>query len=419
MNPYLEALRCVHCDTTFPATSMPTGCPACRTETFASGLTPVYDYERLRRDLGDGPLAQPEDGLWRYRRLLPGDQRHEVTLGEGGTPLVSIPSLARELDAEKVWIKDESRNPTWTFKDRNAAVTISKALEFGARTLVVSTSGNHGASVAAYAARAQLECVVLTYPGVADTTRTLIESFGARLLITTPEDRWKVMKEGIAEHGWFAASNYTDVPTSGAYGHEGYKTISFEIAEALGGVPDLVSVPNAYGEGLFGIWKGFDELQRLGRTSSTPHMIACEPAGGPLARAMASPHHPIARVPRTPTVARGIGGAINSYASVAALTGSDGLVAQASDPEILAAQHALAREGLGVEPASAAAVAGLRRLFREGRLAAGQRIVVVNTSSMLKAASFGESATARNDARERRRGAQAAAGRGDRASDGA
>jgi len=385
VNSYLSHLTCVYCGTRYPAQPMSDGCPACRSESFASGLTPVYDYERLKTDLSHTPLAEPGDGLWRYRRLLPVDNRSaEVSLGEGGTPLVAVPDLADELGAEQVWIKDESRNPTWTFKDRNAAVTISKAVEFGAGTVVVSTSGNHGVAIAAYAVRAGLECVVLSYPGLPESARSLIRAFGARLVITDPDQRWEVMAEGIHEHGWYPASNYTDIPTNGAYGHEGYKTIAYEIADTLGTTPDVVCMPTSYGEGLFGIWKGFDELIRLGRADRGPRMVACEPAGGPLGVAADTPDRPIVRVPRTTTVARGIGGSVNSYISVAALTASGGLVAQPNDAQIMAAQHRLSAAGFFVEPASAAGLAGLRILAAQRRLPPGSRIVVVNTSSGLK-----------------------------------
>jgi len=168
---------------------------------------------------------------------------HEISLGEGGTPLVAVPELADELRADQVWIKDESRNPTWTFKDRNAAVTVSKALEFGADAIVVSTSGNYGVAIAAYAGRAGLDCVVLSYPGLPASASSLIQAFGARLIVTEPDNRWEVMADGIREHGWYPASNYTAIPTNGAYGHEGYKTIAYEIAETLGDIPDAVSVP--------------------------------------------------------------------------------------------------------------------------------------------------------------------------------
>lgn len=385
MNTYLRKLRCVSCGTEFAVGPMTAGCPACRSDVFASGLTPTYDYEQLAGDLGEGSLAEPGEGLWRFRRLLPvQDRSHEISLGEGNTPLVPVPSLARELDAEQVWVKDESRNPSWTFKDRHAAVTISKAVEHGATTMVVSTSGNHGAAVAVYAARAELDCVVLTYPGIPDGTRALIEAVGARLIVTEPENRWRLMADGMRDHGWYPASNYTDIPTNSAFGHEGYKTIAYEIQEALGEAPDLVSIPAALGEGLFGIWKGFEELARLGFVDQSPRMVACEPAGGPLMPATQDADRPLVRVPRADTIARGIGGVANSFISVAALRSSDGIVAQADDNQILNARRRLAAEGLFVEPASAAALAGLRNLAHAGELPHGLRIVLVNTSSGLK-----------------------------------
>jgi threonine synthase len=151
---FATGLRCLRCAAQYPLGPACEGCPACATDTFRSSLTPEYDYDALRVDLGDGPLAEPGEGVWRYRRLLPvQDQSHDISLGEGRTALISLPRLARELGAATVLLKDESRNPTWSFKDRNVAVTVAKARELGANTVVAASSGNHGISVAAYAAR--------------------------------------------------------------------------------------------------------------------------------------------------------------------------------------------------------------------------------------------------------------------------
>lgn len=383
---FATGLRCVHCAATYGLEPRHEGCPACATPAFRSGLTVDYDYEAVRASVGDGPLEEAGPGIWRYRRLLPVlDRRHEISLGEGGTALVPVPRLADELGAAEVWVKDESRNPTWSFKDRNAAVAVSKGLEFGARTVVVATSGNHGVSVAAYAARAGLRCVALTYPGLSAAARVLMLAYGAHVAVTTPEGRWTIMRRGMGEQGWYPAGNLTDIPTNSAYGHEGYKTIAYELHAQLGrSVPDVVAVPTAYAEGLFGIWKGFAELRQLGRAAREPCMVACEPAGGPLSTALRSGGGPIARVPRRPTVARGIGGTTNAYIGVAALTSSDGLVAEADDASILAAQADLAREGIFAEPASATPLAGLRALHARGELPRGQRIVLVSTSGGLK-----------------------------------
>lgn len=383
---FATALRCVYCDARYPLAPMHEGCPACATDDFRSGLTPDYDYEAVRASLSGGRLDEDGLGIWRYRRLLPvTDATHETSLGEGGTALVPLPRLAAELGAVALWVKDESRNPTWSFKDRHAAVTISKARDFGAAMIMASSSGNHGTAIAAYAARARLGCVVLSYPGISEAAAALVQAYGAGLAITSREGRWTVIREAVERCGWYPATNFTDIPTNGAYGHEGYKTIAYELHEQLGGeTPTHVVVPTAYAEGLFGIWKGFDELVRIGLAESVPRMIACEPAGGPLAVAWEGGDHPIARVSAAPTVARGIGGSVNSYLGIAALRASNGLVAQASDAEILADQEVLARQGIFAEPAGAAGLAGLRSLIARGAIAAGGRIVVIGTSGGLK-----------------------------------
>jgi threonine synthase len=384
---FATGLRCVHCGSRYALTPLFEGCPACATDTFQSGLTPDYDYTALATALGDGPLAEPNrPGIWRYRRLLPvADSAHELSLGEGMTALVPLPRIAAELGAREVWLKDESRNPTWSFKDRNAAVTLGKALDFKARAVVASSSGNHGAAVAAYAARAGLPCLVLSYPGISAGAAALIQAYGARLLVTTREGRWSIMRAAVQQYGWYPATNFTEIPTNGPYGHEGYKTIAYELDEQLGStVPDLVVIPTAYGEGLFGVWKGYHELTTLGRVRRPPRMLACEPEGGPLAASISRGDGSLVPVPAPETVARGIGGTRSSHIAVAAVSASDGLVAQASDAEILRAQRDLAADGILAEPASATALAGLRTMHRRGELPRGQRIVLVSTSGGLK-----------------------------------
>lgn len=386
---FATGLRCLHCDARYPLGPLFEGCTACATKDFRSGLTPVYDYAALKQVIGDGPLEERGDGIWRYRRLLPGtDRAHELSLGEGRTPLLPMPRLAAELGVAELWLKDEARNPTLSFKDRNAAVTIGKALDLGARTIVASSSGNHGLATAAYAARAGLTCVVVTYAGISPALSLMIRAYGARLGITTREGRWEIVGAGVRTRGWFPATNFTDIPTCSAYGHEGYKTIAYELFEQLEGVvPDLVVVPVGNGEGLFGVWKGFSELELLGRTSSTPRMLAAEPAGAPLAGALAAQAGgggAIGRVTSLKTVARGIGGTVSSYMSLHTVQASGGLVAQVGDADVLSAQRDLAREGIFAEPASAAALAALRVAAGRGDLARESKIVLVNTSSGLK-----------------------------------
>ena len=230
--------------------------------------------------------------------------------------------------------------------------------------------------------------MVVTYAGISLALSLMIRAYGARLGITTREGRWEIVGAGVRTRGWFPATNFTDIPTCSAYGHEGYKTIAYELFEQLEGVvPDLVVVPVGNGEGLFGVWKGFSELELLGRTSSTPRMLAAEPAGAPLAGALAAQAGgggAIGRVTSLKTVARGIGGTVSSYMSLHTVQGSGGLVAQVGDADVLSAQRDLAREGIFAEPASAAALAALRVAAGRGDLARESKIVLVNTSSGLK-----------------------------------
>ena len=384
---FATGLRCVHCDARYPLSAMHEGCASCATDVFRAGLTPTYDYDAIRRSWSGRVVADADRSPWRFRALLPvTDRIHEVTLGEGSTALVPMPRLAKLAgEGGEVWLKDESRNPTWSFKDRHAAVTVSMARELGATVIMASSSGNHGAAVAAYAASAGMTAIILTYAGLSEAAATVIQAYGATLAVTTREGRWAIIREGIDRFGWYPATNFTDIPTNGAFGHEGYKVIAYELHEQLGGhLPDYVVVPTAYAEGLFGIWKGFDELHRLGITDRVPRMVACEPEGGPLAQAWTDASHPIVRVEAKPTVARGIGGSVNSYLGVAALRASDGLVVQARDEEILDAQQALARDGVFAEPAAAASLAGYRRLRLSGVIEAGTSSVLISTSSGLK-----------------------------------
>jgi threonine synthase len=386
MTTFATGLRCLRCDARFPLAPMNEGCPLCATDAFRSSLTTVYDYEGIRASIAGTTLGEPGLGIWRYRRLLPViDRCHETGLGEGGTALVPQPSLAAEFAAAGVFVKDESRNPTWSFKDRLAAVAVSKARDFGATTLLASSSGNAGVALAAYAGRAGLGCIVLSYPGLPETAAVMMQMSGAVVVITSREGRWMIMREAVERLGWYPTTNFTDIPTNGAYGHEGYKTIAFELHEQLdSATPDYVVVPTAYAEGLFGIWKGFHELVELGLAERVPRMIACEPAGGPLLPAWRDPERDIARVQAQATIARGVGGTTNTYMGVVALRASDGLVAQADDGQISTAQDDLARLGTFAEPAAALSLAGLRQLAIAGEIAPGASIVLLSTSGGLK-----------------------------------
>lgn len=274
-------------------------------------------------------------------------------LGEGGTPLVEVEA--------GVFVKDESRNPTWSHKDRLNRCTVSAALGAGAEGIVVASSGNHGASAAAYAARAGLRCVVLVSDGAPAAVTTFVRAYGAVVLTVPAARRWPLLRRIVDEFGCHPVSNLTPTHTGHPFGPEGYKPIAYEIFAELG-VPAAVFVPTGYGELLFGVWKGFDELRRLGVAPQVPRLFSCEPAaGGPLARAVAD-GLPAAQVPVGPTGAYAIACPVSSYRGVLALRGSGGRPLLLTDAELALAQRRLAGAGLWHELSGAAGYAGYHQL---------------------------------------------------------
>lgn len=257
------------------------GCQACAERGMKSNFTVQLDLTHLAADASRSVdrLVEPgAAGIWRWRKLLPVAPQFQTSLGEGNTPLIRLERFGRRIGVANLYVKDESRNPTWSYKDRLCAAAISNALEFGAQVVTVSSTGNHGAATAAYAARAGLSCVVFTLASVPDVMKTLMQSYGARVVaLEKPLDRWSLMEAMSERHGWYAVSGFQSPPLgSNPFGIEGYKTIAFETWTELGGAPDWMVVPTAHGDGLTGVWKGWHELYELGYVDTTPKMVAAE-----------------------------------------------------------------------------------------------------------------------------------------------
>ncbi|BAU88137.1 threonine synthase [Streptomyces laurentii] len=350
------------------------GCPKTSTEDVAYPAEVDYAYDRVPAGFFDQRL--PHTGHERWAPLLP--PLLAPGLGEGGTPLVEL--------EPGVYVKDESRNPTWSHKDRLNRCTVSAALGAGAPGVVVASSGNHGASAAAFAARAGLRCVVLADPGVPPAMDAFLRAYGAVVLPVPKAARWPLTRRIAERFGLHPVSNMTRTHTGHAFGAEGYKTVAYEIHAELG-VPAAVFVPTGYGELLFGIGKGFAELRRLGVTDRVPPLIACEPAaGGPLAAAL-DRGLPATRVEVGATGADGIACAVSGYRGVLAVRDSGGRSMLLTDECLRAAQAELARAGMWAELSAAAGLAGLRSC------AVGEfdgPVVCVSTSSGFKGRGVGE-----------------------------
>jgi threonine synthase len=281
-----------------------------------------------------------------------------VSLHEGNTPLVRMKNWP---GPGFFYVKNETANPTWSYKDRANSVTVSVARDFGFENVVAVSTGNHGSAAAAYCSAADRRCVVFCHEEVPELQVALMRAYGATVFRGGCQDA--LARALVARGGWFPSGIIC--PRSGSgnpFGVEGFKTISFEIFDQLGGaVPDRIFVPVGSGDGLYGIWKGFVELRRAGRTDRVPRMYACQASGAnPYVRAYRMRRPRLTAVETAQTVALSIAEKIGGEPALQAVYDSEGAAVEADDESILEAAACLARAGLALELASAAAFACAR-----------------------------------------------------------
>ena len=357
------------------------GCPASSTAEMQYPLEIDYDYAKVPAAIFRQP---PLPGLDRWAPLLP-PLKPGLSIGEGGTPLVQATRLGQWLGLRQpLWLKDESRNPTWSHKDRLNLCVVSTALAAGARGIAVASSGNHGAAAAAFAARAGLPCVVVISPAAQPVFRHFLAALGAHLVVVPTEERWPALNRIVQATGFMPASNLTRFHTGNPFGPEGYKTVAYEIFAQLDGqLPGTVVVPTGYGELLYGLAKGFRELVRFGLAKQVPRIHSAEPASrGPLARAV-SRNVAAVEVSGAASLAAGIACTVNSYRGVVALRDSGGTALLFEEPTLQAATAQLAGEGLWQEYSGAAGIAALYEAQHRG-VAIAEPVVAILTSTGLK-----------------------------------
>jgi threonine synthase len=289
---------------------------------------------------------------------------------------VRAETLSQEVGAE-VWLKVEGCNPTGSFKDRGMVVAVAKAFEDGSEAVICASTGNTSASAAAYAAKAAIQAIVIVPAGkiaLGKLAQALIHGAQVVAIQGNFDQALTVVRELVSRHP------VTLVNSLNPNRLEGQKTAAFEICEALGEAPDILALPVGNAGNITAYWKGFREWRAEGHIQRLPHLWGFQAAG-------AAPIVQGARVeePQTIATAIRIGNPASWQPAVAARDESGGLIEAVTDEELLAAQHFLAKaEGVFCEPASAASVAGVRRLAREGRLPEGVRVVCVLTGSGLK-----------------------------------
>jgi threonine synthase len=318
--------------------------------------------------------------LDRYRRFLPvTDATPDLSLGEGATPLVHAERLGRAIGAPNLFLKVEGQNPTGSFKDRGMVMAVAKALEEGARAVVCASTGNTSASAAAYGAAAGLEVIVVLPRGQIALGKLLQAlACGARVVAVDGnfDDALRIVR-ALAEQDEHPV---TLVNSVNPFRLEGQKTAAFEVCDDLGRAPDILAIPVGNAGNISAYWQGFREYATAGRSRSTPAMWGFQAAG-------AAPLVHGRRVDRPETVATAIriGAPASWDKAIAARDESGGRIDAVSDDEILAAYRDLARlEGVFCEPASAAGVAGLRKLAGAGALDPDATVVAVITGHGLK-----------------------------------
>ena len=347
-----------------------------------------YDLARAARTLERSALAGRAANLWRYRELLPVVHAANVTtLGEGWTPLLPAANLGARLGVEQLYLKDESANPTGSFKARGMAVAVAMARELGVRRLAVPSAGNAAGALAAYAARAGLPATIFLPRDAPEANRVECRLSGAEVVLVDGlvDDCARLLAAGAERNGWFDVSTLKE-----PYRIEGKKTMGYELAEQLDWeLPEVIVYPTGGGTGLLGMWKAFDELQQLGWIDSRrPRMIVVQPSGcAPIVAAFEAGANAAAAVPQPRTAAAGlrIPKPLGDFLILDIVRRSGGRALAVEDAEILAAVQELASaEGVFAAPEGAACVPALRRLRELGEVQPGDRVVLFNTGSGVK-----------------------------------
>jgi len=375
---HATALRCIQCGTSYPL-EYRLECARC-----AGLLELQYDWDTLAKA---GPPVFTGGGLWRYAPVLPiADPAHRVTLGEGQSPLLECPALARRLGVRRLLAKFEGSNPTGTVKDRSSTTAVAAALQFGFSATSVVSSGNAGSSIGAYSARAGLRSLVFAYEKTSAPKLLHMAATATDLVIYQGvyDDLIGIWDRLVEDRVFFDCG-----ASRNAYKHEGKKTIAYEIAEQLGWqAPDIVVAPVAVGETFIAACRGFAEMARVGWISKQPQMVAAQAARANAVVDAWREKRPIQPIKIGYTVAEGLAagdpGKKGAW-TLALLQENGGVAGDAEDEEILEAQRLLARtEGIWAGPTGVATLAVLCRLLTQKAIAPDATICIILSETGLK-----------------------------------
>jgi threonine synthase len=370
-------LVCVHCGAEYSPDAIVYNCEKC-----GHLLAVKYDLDKITVTREE--LQSRKIGVWRYKEFLP-VKIEPVTLQEGGTPLYHAKRLGEELGLKNLYVKHEGMNPSGSFKDRGMTLGVSMAKQLGKNIVACASTGNTSASMAVYAAKAGMPGVVLLPAGhvaLGKVAQALMH--GAKVIsIRGNFDRaLEMVHELCVSHGIYLLNSINP------YRLEGQKTIGFEAVDQLGCVPDRFVLPVGNAGNISAVYKGLTEWKEIGFIDTLPKMTAIQAEGAmPVVNAIKGdlPEVVVEKNPETVASAIRIGAPVNAEKALRAIRDTNGTAEFVTDAEILAMQRDLARlEGIGVEPASAASVAGIKKMAEQGLLDADEKIVCVVTGHLLK-----------------------------------
>jgi threonine synthase len=375
--------ECINCGSKYGVDEIVYFCKKC-----GDLLEVKYDYNAIAKALRKSEWEKVPLSVWRYKDFMPiNDFSKIVSLNEGGTGLHLCLRLGKQLGIRRLYVKNEGENPTGSFKDRGMTVGVTKAVELGVKSVICASTGNTSASLAAYAAKAGLQCTVLIPSGkIAYGKLSQAMIYGAQVLQVRGnfDQALEIVLKLSEKH-----RNIYLLNSINPFRIEGQKSLAYEMCDQLEEeVPDRVVVPVGNAGNISAIWKGFTEFRKLSFIGKLPRMTGIQAAGAaPIAQAIKSGSDKIVPVEKPETVATAIriGAPVSWKKAVNAIRDSHGTAETVTDAEILAAQKLLARfEGIFVEPASASSIAGLKKLVENGEVDRDECVVCVTTGHGLK-----------------------------------
>ncbi len=379
----LTHLECGYCSATYDANQLLNLCTSC-----GKPLLARYDLQKAAATLTKAALQTRPFDLWRYEEVLPVQNREAILkLGEGWTPLPLARQLGERIGCPNTWIKDESLNPTGSFKARGLALAVSRAYELGAKSLAIPSAGNAAGAMSAYAAVAGLPAYVFMPRDVPAPFQVECKVLGAEVTLVDGliNDCGARVRAGAAKHGWFDVSTLRE-----PYRIEGKKTMGYELAEQLGwSLPDVIIYPTGGGTGLIGMWKAFDELEQMGLIGSKrPRMVSVQAANcAPIVRAFEEEQEHAELWQNASTVADGLRVpiAIGDFLILRAIRQSSGLALSVSDDQMLHYAQVMGETtGIFPAPEGAACLAAQVQLLERGWIQPDEQVVLFNTGSGLK-----------------------------------